>query len=403
MTKKPSSQAPMADAKAPFEFESQDIPVARLLLDPNNYRFFDRKKFKKKAANRAHEESVQRATLEALEQAYQLDELKHSILTNGYVPMERIIVVPYSAKTGFFLVVEGNRRVASLKSLLKEEQEGVRVLSPTQKTSFSKIPCAVLKSSGMSLKHAERVIMGIRHIAGPKEWGAYQQALLVSELKNDEGLDFKEIGEMLGISSVEAARRYRAIGALQQMSTEQKRGRQDPEVQIRQLRSFAATQGWKVTAEYVDRETGAKAERTQFQGMMNDAAKRAFDVLLFWSVDRFSREGVLPVLTHMKRLSDYGIKYRSFEEPYIDTTHEFGDLLAAFAAKLAELERKRIRARVKAGLEVARAKGKTLGRPRVVVDRAKVWALKDAGRSIRDIANMMNLSHGTVQRALAAR
>ena len=79
------------------------------------------------------------------------------------------------------------------------------------------------------------------------------------------------------------------------------------------------------------------------------------------------------------------------------------DLLAAFAAKLAELERKRIRARVKAGLEAARAKGKTLGRPRVAVNRAKVWTLKDSGRSIREIAATMKLSHGTVQRALASR
>jgi hypothetical protein len=207
----------MAPAKAPFDFEAQDISVSKLLLDPNNYRFLDRKKFKKKAANRFHEESVQRATLESLEQSYQLDELKHSIITNGYVPMERIIVVPYPAKSGFFLVVEGNRRVASLMSILKEEEEGVRELTPAQKTSFSKIPCAVLKSSGTSLKHAERIIMGIRHIAGPKEWGAYQQALLVSELKEDEDLEFKDIGETLGISSVEAARRYRAIGALKQM------------------------------------------------------------------------------------------------------------------------------------------------------------------------------------------
>src|ERR1700694_3530048 len=144
MSKKSAGQG----ARAPFEFEAQDISVSRLLLDPNNYRFLDRKKFKKKAANRFHEESVQMATLESLEQSYQLEELKHSIITNGYVPMERIIVVPYPAKSGFFLVVEGNRRVASLKSILKEEQEGVRVLTPAQRASFSKIPCAVLKSSG---------------------------------------------------------------------------------------------------------------------------------------------------------------------------------------------------------------------------------------------------------------
>ena len=217
MANKAPSQAP---AKTAFDFEAQDIAVAKLLLDPNNYRFLDRKRFKKKAANRFHEDSVQRSTLESLEQSYQLDELKHSIITNGYVPMERIIVVPYPAKSGFFLVVEGNRRVASLKSILKEDEEGVEgviTLSSAQKASFSKIPCAVLKSSGGTLKHAERIIMGIRHIAGPREWGAYQQALLVSELKDDEDLDFRDIGETLGISSVEAARRYRAIDALKQM------------------------------------------------------------------------------------------------------------------------------------------------------------------------------------------
>jgi hypothetical protein len=219
MARKSVGQA--AQAATPFDFEAQDISVSKLLLDPNNYRFLDRKKFKKRSANRFHDRTVQRATLESLEQSYQLDELKHSIITNGYVPMERIIVVRYPAKPGFYLVVEGNRRVASLQSILKEYSEGVRELTAAQKSSFSKIPCAVLKSSGTSLKHAERIIMGIRHIAGPKEWGAYQQALLVSELKDDDELEFKEIGETLGISSVEAARRYRAIGALKQMEEDE--------------------------------------------------------------------------------------------------------------------------------------------------------------------------------------
>lgn len=159
-----------ATSNAAFKFEPQDIPIAKLLLDPNNYRFLDRRKFKKKAATRFHEDSVQRATLDSLEQAYQLDELKHSIMTNGYVPMERLIVVPYLERPGLFLVVEGNRRVAALKSILKEEQDGVTLLTPPQRASFLKIPCAVLKSSGIALKHAERIIMGIRHIAGPKEW-----------------------------------------------------------------------------------------------------------------------------------------------------------------------------------------------------------------------------------------
>jgi DNA invertase Pin-like site-specific DNA recombinase len=105
-------------------------------------------------------------------------------------------------------------------------------------------------------------------------------------------------------------------------STKAEKKLQDPEVQLRQLREFAATQKWKITVEYVDHECGAKSDRPKFNQMLTAASKREFDVLLFWSLDRFSREGIIPVLTNLKRLSDYKVKYRSFEEPYIDTTNE---------------------------------------------------------------------------------
>jgi DNA invertase Pin-like site-specific DNA recombinase len=187
------------------------------------------------------------------------------------------------------------------------------------------------------------------------------------------------------------------------VSTKAEKGLQDPEVQLRQLRQFAASQEWKIQAEYVDRDSGAKADRPEFKRMMNAAAQREFDILLFWSLDRFSREGIVPVLTNLKRLSDYGVKYRSLQEPYIDTTNEFGDLITAFAAKLAELERKRIRTRIVAGLEKARADGKALGRPRIIVDRSRISAMRQAGASIRSIAAELKLSHGTVQRVIEQR
>jgi len=77
---------------------------------------------------------------------------------------------------------------------------------------------------------------------------------------------------------------------------------------------------------------------------------------------------------------------------------DFGELVAAIFAFVASFERKRTIERVLAGLERARANGTTLGRPRVVVNREKVWRLRDSGRSIRDIAGSLKLSHGTVKR-----
>lgn len=218
--KKPSAVAQQQPQKDAFDFEALEIPLSKILLDPNNYRFWDSKRFKRKVSTRFHESNVQTATLQQLESGYQLDELKKSILVNGYVPMERIIVAPYQHEADMYVVIEGNRRVAALKSLLQESSEGVIDLSSRQRTSFLTVPCAVLRSSGKDRKHAERVIMGIRHIAGPREWGAYQQALLVAELKDDEGLDFREIGGMLGVSYVEAARRYRAVSALKFMQND---------------------------------------------------------------------------------------------------------------------------------------------------------------------------------------
>jgi hypothetical protein len=77
-----------------FTFKSIDIELKNLLLDPNNYRFLDNPTYKRKIKTKFHIKTVQDATLRLLEKGkrYQLPELKKSILTNGYVPMERIIV-----------------------------------------------------------------------------------------------------------------------------------------------------------------------------------------------------------------------------------------------------------------------------------------------------------------------
>jgi DNA invertase Pin-like site-specific DNA recombinase len=48
--------------------------------------------------------------------------------------------------------------------------------------------------------------------------------------------------------------------------------------------------GWKVTGEYIDERSGKNGDRVEFQHMMANAYQREFDVVLFWSLDRFSRE-----------------------------------------------------------------------------------------------------------------
>jgi DNA invertase Pin-like site-specific DNA recombinase len=175
---------------------------------------------------------------------------------------------------------------------------------------------------------------------------------------------------------------------------------QEVENQLRQLREFSALQGWTIVREYVDHETGSTNDRAEFQAMFRDASQRKFDVLLFWALDRLSREGVLETLQHLNRLTACGIGYRSFTEQYFDSCGAFKDAVIAIIATVAKQERVRISQRVRAGLDVARAKGTRLGRPKVVVDVAGIAHLRAQGRSWRDITRELGVGKGTAQRAV---
>src|SRR5579863_8435837 len=100
------------------------------------------------------------------------------------------------------------------------------------------------------------------------------------------------VAAMKRIASIEHVALYARVST--------KDGRQDTENQLIALREYSAKQGWEVAAEYVDQETGGTSKRPHFQRMFADARARKFDLVLFWSLDRFSREGVLETLNHLQ-------------------------------------------------------------------------------------------------------
>ena len=133
--------------------------------------------------------------------------------------------------------------------------------------------------------------------------------------------------------------------------------------------------------------------------MFEDASRRKFDVLLFWSLDRLSREGVLETLQHLQRLTSYGVAWRSFTEQYLDSTGIFREAVIGILAAIAKQERVRLGERTRAGLERVRCEGKRLGRPMAKVDAPLIQALRASGASWSEIARKTGLSRGTVQRA----
>jgi DNA invertase Pin-like site-specific DNA recombinase len=177
---------------------------------------------------------------------------------------------------------------------------------------------------------------------------------------------------------------------------------QDATNQLRQLREFAQAQGWTITREYVDQESGSHSDRPQFQQMFRDASQRRFDILVFWALDRLSREGVLETLHHLNRLTSYGVGWRSFTEQYLDSTGIFRDAVISILATIAKQERLRLSERTRAGLERARANGRRIGRPVVTVNAGRIAELRASGLSYARIAAELGVSVGKVYQAAQA-
>jgi DNA invertase Pin-like site-specific DNA recombinase len=179
-------------------------------------------------------------------------------------------------------------------------------------------------------------------------------------------------------------------------------GRQDTENQLAELRRFASTQGFEIAAEYIDYESGGRADRKEFRHMLTDAARRQFDVLLFWALDRLTREGALETLQYLNQLSSYSVGFRSFTEPYLDSCGIFKDAVIAILGVIAKQERIRISERVRAGLSRAKKRGtrsgNPVGRPKVIFDRQKIVDLRNQGRPWREIARACDAGVTTVRR-----
>src|SRR5262252_9446730 len=177
---------------------------------------------------------------------------------------------------------------------------------------------------------------------------------------------------------------------------------QDPENQLSQLCEFAQAHGWQITHEYVDHVSGKTSDRAQFKRLFADASRRQFDLVLFWSLDRFSREGALQTLKHLELLASYGVGYKSFSEQYLDSCGIFKDAVLSIIATVAKQERILKSDRTKAGLARARREGRVGGRPRLVLDREKVFALDEQGHTQQEIASEFGCSQISISRILKA-
>jgi DNA invertase Pin-like site-specific DNA recombinase len=166
---------------------------------------------------------------------------------------------------------------------------------------------------------------------------------------------------------------------------------QEPENQLQELRRYIEARGWAGT-EFVDRGvSGAKEKRPALDALLKDAKRRRFDVLVCWRLDRLGRN-LRHLVTLLEDLQHVGVSFVSLGEG-IDCTTPAGKLQLHILAALAEFERERIRERVMAGLDRARAQGKRLGRRRIRPARVAV-----PGVTIRAAAMTWGVSKSTAAR-----
>ena len=176
---------------------------------------------------------------------------------------------------------------------------------------------------------------------------------------------------------------------------------QDPEMQLRELREYAARRGWEIAGEYTDHGvSGGRDSRPELNRLMADAQQRRFDAILVWKVDRFGRS-LRHLVNTLAELGALGVAFVSFRDN-LDLSTPSGRLMFAVIGAMAEFERSLIQERVKAGLRNARAKGHQLGRPQRIVNRESILQMKAEGLSLRKIAERLGVGYGTIRARLLA-
>ena len=185
---------------------SEYLPVADLLLDPDNFRLPD---------ELGLEDQI--PLCEFIEARYDLAELANSMIRDGFRPEEPLIAVQ---ENDGLVVVEGNRRLSTLKLLQFEEfRNGLPTTKREVWTQFARDA----EEAGHDLAEVPVVLygersevegsLGFRHVSGIAPWSAESKARYISHLVA-KGHSFAEVARMIGSRGDYVRRQHAAHAAL---------------------------------------------------------------------------------------------------------------------------------------------------------------------------------------------
>ena len=148
---------------------------------------------------------------------------------------------------------------------------------------------------------------------------------------------------------------------------------------------------------YQEKMTGTKAERPEFQKMLD--ALRPGDTLVTDSFSRLSRS-TKDLLELVERLNAQGVNLVSIKEQ-LDTTTATGKMMLTMLSALSQFERDLIAERTADGLKAARARGRMGGRPKAGSEKVKAQAIamyKANALTNGEIAEKCGVSIATLNR-----
>lgn len=176
-------------------------PVSDLRLDPENPRLpLD------------IDAQDQHALIQFFDKQYDLDEIAESMLDKGFFPQEPLLVLkPEDANATTEgpehddkprVVVEGNRRLATLKLLLDEEaQDRVERASHWRnlrdRANAVRDSLEVVPTQQYDARSEVEDYLGFRHVTGIEQWTAEAKARFVTQMVAD-GSSFKDAARKIG-------------------------------------------------------------------------------------------------------------------------------------------------------------------------------------------------------------
>lgn len=169
------------------------VKLEQVYLDPNNPRIEFPKKEKVPEAFISKDE-VQERCLKELH-TLGLFDLIGSISTSGFSTVDRVVLRTLQTKKGF-VVVEGNRRVATLKILAKSHTEGTKILPEEILTGVLEFEALLYTGKNSEIAW---VVQGFRHTPGIQPWKDYPGAKFIATFEKESGKTLEEIASIFGM------------------------------------------------------------------------------------------------------------------------------------------------------------------------------------------------------------